>query len=76
MAKWPSVSLTPRQQEILKYIEDYWSKNGHAPSLRDAADFFDVQPNSIRSVFLLLKKAGAITWTPNRARTARPVSHG
>lgn len=49
--------MTPKQLEVLRYVEDYSRRNGYAPTLQEAADHLRVSKVTILSHLRALEKA-------------------
>jgi repressor LexA len=63
-------SLTPKQKKILKFIIDYFKKNGFAPSQKEIAQEFNFSSlGTVQNYLVRLEKIGAIkkTWNGKRA---------
>jgi repressor LexA len=63
-------SLTPKQKKILKFIIDYFKKNGFAPSQKEIAQEFNFSSlGTVQNYLVSLEKIGAIkkTWNGKRA---------
>src|SRR5437588_4597066 len=66
----PSKKLSDRQQNILKYIEDYVDERGYPPSIRDIGDKVGISSTSVVDYNLrVLEREG-------RIRRDREVSRG
>ena len=48
------MSITQKEEQVLRYIEQYFASNGYSPSVRDIAK--DLSIKSTATVFLRLKK--------------------
>jgi repressor LexA len=64
-------ALTPRQAEILKFIQQTVRQEGYPPSQRDIAEHFGFAQNAARDHLLALVKKGEIEISPNGARAIR-----
>lgn len=68
------LSLTPRQQEILAFIQQSQEQSGLAPTLREiAAQFGFRSMNAAVQHVRLLRRKGALGGTPRRARALRVI---
>lgn len=63
--------LTPRQAEILEFIQRTVRQEGYPPSQRDIAMHFGFAQNAARDHLLALEKKGQIELSPNGARAIR-----
>lgn len=63
--------LTPRQREILEFIQQRVRDDGYPPSQRDIAEHFGFAQNAARDHLLALVKKNEIEIAPNGARTIR-----
>lgn len=63
--------LTPRQAEILQFIQRTVRQDGYPPSQRDIALHFGFAQNAARDHLLALEKKGQIEISPNGARAIR-----
>jgi repressor LexA len=63
--------LTPRQAEILEFIQRAVRQEGYPPSQRDIAVHFGFAQNAARDHLLALEKKGQIELSPNGARAIR-----
>ncbi len=61
-------SLTKRQKEIVRFIEQFTGEHSNAPTIREIAESFGINPNAARSHLQSLSQKGAIEYTPNIAR--------
>lgn len=67
----PMSKLTPRQAEILQFIQHAVRDDGYPPSQRDIADHFGFAQNAARDHLLALEKKGHLEISPNGARAIR-----
>ncbi len=66
-------TLTPRQRDVLDFIESTERETGQAPSLREIAAFFGYRSvNAARDHVRALTRKGALDQTPRRPRALRP----
>lgn len=64
--------MTPKQRDILKYIEDFWAENGCGPSYDEIAAAHGLRSRSnAHRMVRALKASGWVKITPGRARTVR-----
>ncbi|NCG08559.1 MAG: repressor LexA [Verrucomicrobia bacterium] len=64
--------LTPRQEEILKFISQYEWRNGYWPSIREIQEQFKFKStNAVMGHLRALEKKGAIHRIAGQARTFR-----
>ncbi len=62
---------TPRQVEILAFIEGFTAEHSYAPSVREIAAEFGFTPNGAQSHLNALELRGAIQRTRGVARSIR-----
>jgi len=55
--------LTRRQEEILKFIEEYYEKNGFPPSIRDISKKFKITPRGAVIHLMALERKGYVKRT-------------
>lgn len=61
--------LTPKQQNVLRFIQDYVQENGCAPSYQNIADAFSLASRSTAQKYVeKLKAAGVLDMNPNAKR--------
>lgn len=65
--------LTARQQEVLRFIEEFRLYHSYSPSTRDIAYHFCFAQNAVMNHLRALKRKGYITSQPGDARTIVPV---
>jgi len=64
--------LTPRQQEILRFIQDYGEREGFPPTITEIARAIGVSSaHGVREQLRALARKGAIELIPNAARGIR-----
>jgi repressor LexA len=68
-----AAALTSRQQLILQVIEDYWTVNGIAPTVRDVARQIGCFPSTAAHHLDALEAAGRIERRPRIPRSMRVV---
>jgi repressor LexA len=67
-----SESLTPRQHEVLRFIEQTRAREGRAPTLREISAHFQFSsPNAAQSHVRALTRKGVLVSEPGKARTLR-----
>ena len=65
--------LSPRQQTVYDYIDNYFVENGYCPSLADIAQGLNLHENTIVSHVTALRKKGAVKSEYRVARSLRVV---
>lgn len=65
------MSLTDRQSEILEFLRAHLRQHGSAPTLREVAGAFAIQPSAVAKHLEALANAGELELTPGRARGIR-----
>jgi len=60
--------LTKRQQEVLSFLEQFRDQKGYAPTVREAADHFDISVKAAHDHFRALEKKGAIQSAEGKPR--------
>lgn len=66
--------MTPRRQEMLDYIVRFRAEHGYSPTIREIGVVFDIgSPNGVVASLTALKKLGAITFEPTKARSIVPT---
>jgi repressor LexA len=65
------LSLTTRQTETLDVILGFIARKGYSPSLSEIAEEMGVAVSAVHGSLTRLRRAGMVTWDPNRARTLR-----
>ena len=69
------MNLTPRQKQILEFIQQFVERHGYSPSLEEIAESFDIA--SVNAVFkhlAALEKRGFIHRASNQARSIQLLS--
>lgn len=70
-------SVTPRQVEVLRYVDEYQRQNGYAVSVREVGERFQIgSPNGVMAHIRALTKKGLIERKPNLSRTMRLTAMG
>ena len=73
----PPDFITPRQREILRWIEAFIAERGFAPTRREIMRGFGMaSPNAVMSHLHPLKARGWLTWDEGSARTIRILRRG
>ena len=65
--------LTPKQLNILRFIDDFYGERGVAPTLEEIAEEFQVNKVTIHGHLVELEKKGAVQRQPRLARSIRVV---
>lgn len=65
------MSLTDRQARVLAFLRDHLREHGSAPTLREIAQAFEIQPSAVVKHLDALASAGELELTPGRARGIR-----
>ena len=60
--------LTPRQKDVLHFINEYLENNGFPPTLQEIADKMKIQPSAARMHLLLMEKKKTLRYVPNTSR--------
>jgi len=66
--------LTPRQADILAWIEHYIERNRYSPSVRDVAEYFGMTAKGMYDHLKALRKKKRLTWRLGIARTFQIIS--
>ena len=56
---------TPRQQQYLDHLHNFWAINGYPPSIYELARQMQVYPNAVQEVIDRLKFEGWVKTAPN-----------
>lgn len=63
-------SITERQKEILKFIQDFMAENKYAPSIREIGAACNIEStHGVTCHLQAIEKKGYITRKPNKARS-------
>lgn len=66
--------MTPRQSQVLLFIDMYWEDNACAPTYDEIKDHIGVKSKSgIHRIINLLEASGYIVYIKGRNRTVRPT---
>jgi hypothetical protein len=69
--------LAPRQREVLAAIESATAERGYPPTLRELGAALGISStNGVYDHLRALRRKGAITWDPTKARTLRVTAAG
>src|SRR5688572_6073636 len=63
--------LTERQRQVLDFVGEWQQEYGHAPSLREIAQFFEWQVTAAADHVRALKQKGFLEGVAGRARSLR-----
>lgn len=63
------MGLTKRQNDTLVAIREYIAMWGYSPTFRDLAESMQLSIGAVQDHCAALKKAGALEWQENKART-------
>lgn len=64
--------MTEKQQELIKFIEEFVSQNGYSPTIKEIQRGLNLRsPSSVQVKLSSLKKQGFVTWNPKSARTLK-----
>lgn len=61
--------MTPKQLEVLKYVEDYSARNGYSPTLQEVADHLRITKVTVLSHLRQLEKARHVRRSHYRRRS-------
>ena len=64
---------TPRQQEVLLWIDGYINTHGYSPTIRQIAHAFGWSVNGVMCHLRPMRLKGHVTWVDGEARTIRVV---
>jgi repressor LexA len=71
-----SPTLTPKQKEILDFIEGFSAENGYAPSQQEIAQHFGFKSlGTVQNYLVRLERQGALRKTLNARRGMEVVNH-
>lgn len=72
-----ATGLTTRQEKVLRFIADFISRHGYAPSLREIARHFGMKgTRGVERHLQALERKGRIRKTPGLARALEVVANG
>ncbi len=67
--RYPGAPLTPRQREVLDFIDEYARSNGYPPSVRDIGDAIGLSsPSTVHAHLGALQDKGYLTRDPSKPR--------
>ena len=76
-ASLPRQELTPAQQELFDWLDDYIRSHRHSPSIRQMMEAMGLRsPAPIQSRLRHLQQKGWITWQEGQARTLQLLAGG
>ncbi len=61
-------TLTPKQQAVLAFVEDFCQQQGYPPTVREVAAHFGIQPRAAADHLAALKRKGYLHREPGRSR--------
>lgn len=65
----PCAALTPRQDSILRFIDQHVTEHGYPPTVRDIGRHFKIKsPNGVMCHLYALETKGAIARQPGKSR--------
>ena len=65
--------MTPRQRNVLDYIETYWEKYDYGPSYRNIAEWMGISPSAVFNIVDILGRKGVLHVQHGRARAIYPI---
>ena len=65
--------MTPRQRNVLDYIETHWEKHDYGPSYRDIAQQMEISLSFAYNIVANLGKIGVLHVVHGKARAIYPV---
>lgn len=69
-------NLTPAQEKLYSWIQEYINVNKHSPSIREMMTAMNLKsPAPIQSRLEKMRTKGYIEWTEGQARTLKIVNH-
>lgn len=67
-----ATSLTSIQSDVLTFVEEFSSQNGHPPTMKEIAQYFGWKSTStVQQHLEALRKKGVLDWTPKSPRSLR-----
>lgn len=63
--------LTERQQQVLRFIQDYTETNIYPPTVREAAEHFSVSLKAVQDHIAALRKKGYLSQSEKRSRSLK-----
>ena len=67
--------ITKRQEEVLKFIADYFHTHSYSPSIREVADYFSISVKGATDHLAALKKKGLLRQGDKKPRTMELVKN-
>lgn len=68
-----TTDLTPRQHDVLEFIEGWIDTHGFSPTVREVAHHYKTTVNGMMCHLKALRRKGRITWLDGQSRTIRIV---
>ena len=69
------MAITPRQREVLNYLERFISQQGHAPTMAEIRAHFGLKsPSTVHHLLTALEDEGLIRRVPNAARAIEIIN--
>jgi repressor LexA len=68
-----TTDLTPRQQDVLQWIDGFIDTHGFSPVVREIASHYGWTTNGVAGHLKALRRKGRITWVEHQSRTIRVV---
>lgn len=68
-----TTDLTPRQQDVLEFIDGWINVHGFSPTVREIAHHYSTTTNGVMGHLKALRRKGRITWVEHQSRTIRVV---
>jgi repressor LexA len=73
MSSTTTNTLTPRQQDVLEFIEGWIDTHGFSPTVREISHNYKTTVNGMVCHLKALRRKGRITWQEGQSRTIRVV---
>jgi Mn-dependent DtxR family transcriptional regulator len=70
------VNMTPKLKQTLIFIDEYSSRNGYPPTIRDIADNFEISRTSVFERLGRLRAKKLIISRKGMARSLKPTAAG
>jgi repressor LexA len=71
MSSTTTNTLTPRQQDVLEFIEGWINVHGFSPTVREISHHYKTTVNGMVCHLKALRRKGRVTWLDGQARTIR-----
>lgn len=68
-----TTDLTPRQTDVLEFIEGWINVHGFSPTVREISHHYKTTVNGMVCHLKALRRKGRITWQEGQSRTIRVV---